>query len=373
MKLYDLWIRFLSEERPFWLRLLVAVMIAGLTLLLTYALTELGAGQIYSINLIGVMFSAFYGGGVPALITAAISALTVDFFFIEPDYQFFTSLSSTIRTFLYFLTAVLMGSLIAFTKRSIEELNRAEAEAKQASQARENVIGIVSHDLKTPLTAISANAEFLRRRSEPVAARSVQLILDSADQMKRLIDDLFDAVQIEHGRFKLQLTECSVHEVLERTAALFSERAKHEGVRLRVHAPQGLPPVPCDTKRVIQALGNYVSNALRHAPAGSEILISAALKSDRMIRLSVIDHGPGVGNEDPEKLFVRFWQGKFENRRGGAGLGLFIVRGITESHHGRVGVDTVRSSSDSDKQTQFWLEIPIKKEKSGAQLERGAS
>jgi len=210
-------------------------------------------------------------------------------------------------------------------------------QAQRAIRARDDVLGVVSHDLRTPLSVISmcvssvladdaANAERTRQQMHTVR--------DSLDWADLLIRDLLDVSAIEAGG--LSLTRRREDPVLlvgrevHRLRSLIAERA----IATRIDLPERLPDVDVDAERVMQALGNLIGNALKFTPSGGEIRIGAAEEPDG-VRFFVSDSGPGVPEEDLERIFDRFWTARRTSRTRGTGMGLAIVRGIAEAHGGR--------------------------------------
>ena len=212
-------------------------------------------------------------------------------------------------------------------------------EAREAVSARESVLGVVSHDLRNPLTAILLNADsILRAPGLPRRATDgVEMIVRSAESMERLIRDLLDVARIEAGQLRVYPEPHDPGRLVLDATELFNPLASERGVHLVALAPDGAPRVQADRDRALQVFSNLVGNALKFTPREGIVTVGAAADGDG-VRFWVRDTGPGIPERDFARLFDRFWQG--QGRREGAGLGLPIARGIVEAHGGRVWVES---------------------------------
>lgn len=213
--------------------------------------------------------------------------------------------------------------------------------AQQAIRAREDVLSVVSHDLRNPLAVISMCATSLTESGhgdEERTREALRTIHDSTQWAQRLIQDLLDVAAIEAGG--LSLTRRSEDPVLlvTKAALYFEELAAKNSIVLETKLPERLPPVVCDADRMLQAFGNLIGNALKFTPVGGVIRLGAA-DDGQFVRFFVEDNGPGIPDEDIPHIFDRFWTARRDSRVRGTGMGLAIVRGIAEAHGGRVWVD----------------------------------
>ena len=245
------------------------------------------------------------------------------------------------------------GAVLSFV--DMTEIRAAEASLRQAVQARDEVLAVVSHDLRNPVGTIFSAASLLLSLDPAPEKRREHLLAvkRSAERLNRLIDDLLDVARLEVGSLPVHPgpfhTERLVHEVLE----AHKRRAVDRGLSLSATVPDLVPPAWGDRHRIVQALTNLVENALRETPAGGEI--SVGVQADPRgsgLRFFVSDSGPGIRREDQDRLFDRFWQVRRKDR-GGAGLGLSIVKGVVEAHGGEVWVE-----SEEGKGSTFWFSLP---------------
>lgn len=227
------------------------------------------------------------------------------------------------------------------TVSDLTQIREAETALRRAVAAREETMAVVSHDLRNPLSSISAAAELLLDVPLPEERRRRQLkgVRVAAERMHRLISDLLDVSRIDAGGLSVKPRRLPVPSLLDEATTLIHSRAREKGVDVALESAQGLPPVAGDPDRLVQVLANLLSNAVRHTPEGGRIILSAAKGEDGWVVIAVSDTGPGIPPEDLPHLFDRFWRRDHADTQG-AGLGLAIVKGIVEAHGGEVQVDS---------------------------------
>lgn len=229
-------------------------------------------------------------------------------------------------------------------------------QAQRAVRAREDVLGVVSHDLRNPLNVISMCVSALLASGCNDVARTrdvMRTVQQSTRWAQRLIQDLLDVTSIEAGGLSItRHLEDPV--VLVTKAALFLEDlAAERSITLVTELPEHLPLVHVDADRILQALWNLVGNAIKFTPAGGEIRLGAT-EEGQHVRIFVADTGPGIPLEDVPDIFGRFWTARRDARVRGAGMGLAIVRGIVDAHGGRVWVEPSREGG-----AIFILTLPV--------------
>ena len=213
--------------------------------------------------------------------------------------------------------------------------------AQDASKLRDEVLSIVSHDLRNPLGTILTSVSFVPEilpNAPPAVARQLQIIRRQAEQANRLIQDLLDVSRMEAGRLPIDPESADARFLVLEACESSRPLAEGRGLRLECAAVAGLPRVRADRDRVLQAFGNLIGNAVKFTPARGTITVGAE-PGEGEVHFSVSDTGAGIRDEDLPHLFDRFYQAR-QTRRGGAGLGLAIVKGIVEAHGGRVRVES---------------------------------
>ena len=247
-------------------------------------------------------------------------------------------------------------SLIAVTtlgralRRTLVDERLARSTAEAAVHTRDEILSIVSHDLRSPLTTISLSAQVLQPGSAD-DAETIETIRRSCGRMQRLIEDLLEVAMIERGNLSLNLTNVRPSELLAEACRTNQPIADHRNVRLECSLGDRLPSIDGDPDRLMQVLNNLLGNALKFTPPGGTIRFEAAHVSSS-VRISVADSGPGIAEHDLPHLFEPYWQSK-KTAHLGAGLGLKIVKGIVDAHGGRVGVDNAREGGAC-----FWFTLP---------------
>lgn len=240
---------------------------------------------------------------------------------------------------------------------ALHESERRREEAEAAVRVRDEVLSIVSHDLRNPVGTVMMSASLLRDRDIPLndeqRGQQLDIISRSAQRMNRLIQDLLDVARMEGKRFTLTC-RCEDPAALATEAVQsFLPMATAKTVTLTSHSAARLPRVMVDRDRILQALSNFLNNALKFTPAGGRITLDVSRgDEERGVRFAVSDTGPGIRPEDLPHIFSRYWQAK-RTAHLGSGLGLAIARGIAEAHRGRVGV-----ASEPGQGSTFTLDIP---------------
>ncbi|HEU4535436.1 MAG TPA: hybrid sensor histidine kinase/response regulator, partial [Polyangiaceae bacterium] len=237
------------------------------------------------------------------------------------------------------------------------EADRLRDAAERAARAREQTLAIVSHDLRTPLNAIGT-AEGLLREELGDEARAARLgrpldaIRRSVDGMNRLVGDLLDAASVDAGGLSLEPGPHLVAPILLELREAFESSAAARHVALLVEAAPDLPPLWCDKRRLLQALSNLVSNALKFTPAGGIVRVTAEVEPSA-VRFAVADTGPGIAAEAQPHVFDRYWHAA-QGQGAGHGLGLFIAKGIVEGHGGQIELERSDASG-----TRFAIRLPL--------------
>jgi PAS domain S-box-containing protein len=218
------------------------------------------------------------------------------------------------------------------------EAGRLYRAARRATQVRDDLLGIVAHDLRNPLNAILMAAGLLRPRGSPErrSQRPRETIERSARRMNRLIEDLLDVTRLEAGRLSVEPRGVAADLIV--TDAVDAQRplAASTGLELNADLPSRLSPVWADRDRLLQVFENLVGNAIKFTPPNGRVTVGAE-QGDGEVVFRISDTGAGIAADDMPHLFERFWQGGRATRRG-AGLGLPIVKGIVDAHGGRIWV-----------------------------------
>lgn len=243
----------------------------------------------------------------------------------------------------------------ASSERGAREADLAHhyAEERAAVRTREEVLAVVSHDLRSPLSTIQMSVGLLRRSLEDPSAREhLARIERAAERMRRLIRDLLDMASIRAGRLAIVLAPESAEGLVREVIELHEPAAREKGLSLRaVVELEGAPELRCDRERMLQVFSNLVGNAIKFCDRGASIVVRASYDA-RELRFEVEDTGPGIAEGDRARVFDRYWSAE-DHASQGSGLGLFIANGIVLAHGGRMGVESTLGSG-----TTFWLTLP---------------
>jgi signal transduction histidine kinase len=233
------------------------------------------------------------------------------------------------------------------------ELNEA---LRHAVEARQDLLAVVSHDLRNPLHAIKLAGEALaagegKGLSPETRTRCIEGVRRGARRMSRMIEDLLTAAQVDTGRLAVDLRPEDVPGIVDEAVQESAGAAREHSVSLDARVPEGLPSAVCDRGRILQVMANLLGNAVKFTPSGGRIVAEVS-RLDEFLCFAVSDTGPGIAPEQLPHVFERYWQ-KIEDRRRGTGLGLYIAKAIVESHRGRIWVE-----SQVGRGTTFFFTIP---------------
>ena len=215
------------------------------------------------------------------------------------------------------------------------------ADIEELERMRAEFLAMVSHELRAPLTSIKGSASTVLDSSvdlDPAVVRQFQrIILDQADHMNALISDLLDVARIETGTLPVSPEPAEVAVLVDRARGAFKSAGGRNDLDIDVEPD--LPLVMADRRRIVQVLGNLLSNAARHSPESSVIRLSA-VRDGVHVAFSVADEGRGIPAESFPHLFRRFSAVQSEEQGGDTGLGLAICKGIVEAHGGRIWAES---------------------------------
>jgi signal transduction histidine kinase/CheY-like chemotaxis protein len=226
-------------------------------------------------------------------------------------------------------------------------------QAVQATRARDEMLGIVAHDLRNPLSTITMGSSLLiESATSDATRRHAQLVHRAAGRMQDLIQDLLEVRRIEGGKLRVSPMPELVPPLLKEAIAMLRPLAEARQIELLGSCDEAIRPALVDASRILQVLSNLVGNALKFTPAGGAVHLGCTEDGEEL-RFSVVDSGPGIPLHQIPHVFGRFWQASDGDSRG-IGLGLSIVQGIVEAHGGRVWVE-----SELGHGARFYFTVPV--------------
>jgi signal transduction histidine kinase len=240
---------------------------------------------------------------------------------------------------------------LAATAKTLQESRERE---RRIEQSRRELVAWVSHDLRTPLAGLQAMAESLQDGIAADPARYHRQIHAEATRLCAMVEDLFELSRIQSGTLSLSLDPVDMGDLVSDMVASMEPLARAQGVRLAGQAASPLL-LQADARELSRALANLVTNAIRHTPENGQVLVAATSEADGVL-LTVADGCGGIPEADLPSVFDLAWRGtkaRTPGADGGAGLGLAIVRGIVEAHHGQV------SAVNTDDGCRFEIRLPL--------------
>lgn len=305
--------------------------------------------------------SSLYAANSP-YIRGALGGVTQRF---ERDLKFLPT-GEIRHTSAIYLPEIIDGNVLGFfvLVTDVTELKRAQLAAEEEKQKalaaiaiRDDVLAIVSHDLRNPLSVIGMAAHMLTRirpdEQEKLDAMASR-IKRSTDMALGLIQDLLSLAKIQSGILELERKSRTIDGIFSPVIDMMQIQADAKHLRLQAEIPARLPEVFVDGDRIGQVLFNLLGNAVKFTPEGGSVNVSTR-ETDDQIEVAISDTGPGIPPEEIPRVFDRFWQAT-RTRKAGAGLGLSIVKGLVEAHGGKVWVD-----SCIGKGSTFHFTLPIAK------------
>jgi signal transduction histidine kinase len=353
---------------------LVAVLASLLFFVIFPSYSFPGTVELMVVALIAVSF-----GGGPSLVATFISLLSLAFLLLPrlpTGPLYFPHDSAQLAVFL--VCGVALSLVAGGTERGRQRLQREQTEVqareqivKQTNARVDEFLSILSHELRSPLAGIKAALQLLERRikrlaeqeriARPDVARRLDQSLETltianreVERQNRLIGDLLDISRIRAGKLEYHLASADLatllHDVIE------TQRLASPDRTITLALPETPIPVHADVDRIAQVITNFVTNALKYAPAGPPIEVSLT-RTDDAARVAVRDHGPGLSHEQQLQVWDRFHRVPGIVQQSGStglGLGLYICKNIIEWHSGTVGVESAPGRG-----TMFWFTLPL--------------
>jgi signal transduction histidine kinase len=245
-------------------------------------------------------------------------------------------------------------------ERTLEIQRQSEKIAELAKQ-KDELLGMVAHDLRTPLTGLLGFSEIAIQGIHTKAPiervkEDLEVIRATAVEMNDLLSDLLDVSKIEAGKLSIAPFPTDIREIVEDQHRRYVLWADSKKIEFRVQLAPTLPKIPLDARRIQQVLNNLVSNAIKFSQTGDAVTL-AIQRTTECVEVSVSDTGQGIAPEDLARLFNRFEQGSSKATKGerGSGLGLSIAKKIVELHGGQIWVDSKKGVG-----SRFTFTLPVK-------------
>lgn len=238
------------------------------------------------------------------------------------------------------------------------DLGRQVVREQRAVRARDDLVAVVSHDLRSPLGVIQMQASLISTQAAALGdtgqatrlRQGADRIGRAVDRMTALISDLLDLAKIEAGRFEVHAQSEHIRDVVDETLSIVRPLAEAKQISIADDLESAL--VAADRERIYQVLSNLIGNAIKFTPPGGAITVHAERRGAELV-VSVSDTGPGIAPDEIAHVFDRYWQARRADHAG-AGLGLYIARGIVQAHGGRMWVESPPGAG-----AHFYFTLPI--------------
>lgn len=242
--------------------------------------------------------------------------------------------------------------------QSLEDEQLAHSATKKALLTRDDILAIVSHDLRNPIgTVLSCSSLLLEKQvffhlgSE--TERWIRIIKRNAESALSLIRNLLDMESLAHGKFTLTKSEVDICELIQHLAEDFDNEARVRFINLKIHLEDDTLRVICDRERILQVLSNLVGNAMKFTPKHGSVTLEARRNDAHNIDVSITDNGAGIPIEMRSLIFERFSQ-LGASDQSGLGLGLYIAKEIVEAHYGQLSMDSAEGGG-----SRFTFTLPV--------------
>ena len=339
-----------------WARYGAAVASSALALIVILIFDDLSVEpNTFMPYIAAVMFSSWYGGLGPGLLSAILTGLCCICFSLPPAFLMAVKgLSSAARLVEFMVVALLICLLNDARRAAQRRAETARAEAETANRTKDQFLAMVSHELRTPINSILGWTRLMRsgRLGATESARGLETIERSAVAQNRMIGELLDVTRIIAGKLPLQLTDFEVKPVVEAAIDTLRPVAQAKSIQLEAFF-DALPAMVCgDSERLQQVVWNLLSNAIKFTPEGGRVALRCE-RIDSWVQIIVRDTGVGIRPEFLPHVFDRFSQQEGSDCSG-LGLGLSIVRHLVELHGGMIRAE----SEGTGRGATFTVKLP---------------
>lgn len=305
---------------------------------------------LVTVSIIAMLFDI-----VPVMLSAMLSALIWNYFFIPPRFTFHIHLTEDVIMFLMYFLIASVNAVLTYKIRQITKIAAEEEKKANTILLYNTLLNSLSHELRTPISTIIGASDIILndadKLSEENKIKLVSEISEASLRLNRQVENLLNMSRLESGFIEPRKDWSDINELIYSVINLLEDSLKSYHVKITI--AEMLPLFKIDFGLIQQVLINLISNAVVYTPAGSNICIEALQSADlKALILKVSDNGPGLPEEEKERVFEKFYRLK-NSSTGGTGLGLSIVKGFVEAHHG-----TVKLSRNEGGGALFTLNIP---------------
>jgi signal transduction histidine kinase len=326
---------------------------------------------------LAVVFIALFWGVGPALFTVLLSAIALEYFYIPPLGVFtLTNWPALFELAPFLISGIIIAAITGQresarlralfaeqeAQEQAQELAQANVELQEANRLKDQFLSVASHELKTPITSISGQAQIVLRRlskkkelpEELVDVRTaLEKINEQTRRLNTLVDDLLSLSSIRSGKLNLRLSACNLGDICR---SVVEEQRTISERTIDIVLPASPVFVEVDSDRISQVMTNLVSNALKYSSPASPVRVAVCAR-DTTALIKVHDSGQGIAQEELEHIFDTFYRAPDAqtSKQSGWGLGLAICKDIVERHNGRIWCESQVGAGST-----FFVELPLK-------------
>lgn len=340
----------LSKRKQYVISLLLVILVSAVC----YGVSPyLGYRVVAFILLLTVSLIAISFDILPVLISAIISAVVWNFFFIPPRFTFHVDTTEDVILFIMYFVIAMVSAVLTYKIRQVEKASRKKEEKANTLKLYDTLLNSLSHELRTPISTIIAATDNLQANNDNLTNENKdQLVTEIAKASFRLnqqVENLLNMSRLESGFIKPKKDWCDINELVYNTVKKIEENKITQKITININP--NLPLFKTDKMMVEQIIYNLLNNACLYTRPGSAINISAINHAD-ILQLIIEDNGDGFPEEEIENVFDKFYRLKY-SKAGGTGLGLSIVKGFAEALKGNVSLENVSTGG-----SRFTIEIP---------------
>lgn len=291
------------------------------------------------------LMTAIFIGQISGMIAGILAGLSVGFHYIHPAGK----MLSTPESFAFLVLTLVLVQITLFGVRVLQaaayEAENVKTRLEEAVKIREEILAVVAHDLRQPLSAFSLKQQVALRAlnagKPDLAIRHMHDGARALAEMDQLISDLLDGTKIETGKLNLNCIPIAPEEIIRQSYETYLQQATNRGLRIELSLPvKSLALVNADLHRVPRVISNLITNAMKFTPKGGKIILSVN-ESPNGVEFRVRDTGPGIRSENVGNLFQKYWQDQ-ETAHLGTGLGLYICNGVIQAHQGKLWYESAQ-------------------------------
>ncbi len=322
--------------------LISILLIVLASVLCFFTVSLVGYRAVALILLLVVSLNAILFDIVPVLISALLSAIIWNFFFIPPILTFHIGTPEDRLMFLMYFVIVSINAVLTYKIRELDRKDRDEVERVKTIKLYNTLLNSLSHELRTPVSTIIGAVDTLKENSENLSTKHQAELLSEIEiasiRLNNQVENLLNMSRLESGMLKLNLHWCDLNElVYSEVQKILATNVKQEII---FNANEELPLFKLDIGLIEQVLHNIIYNATQYTPDGTKVLIKLEYQSENCL-ITISDNGKGFPENKINYVFDKFYRLP-ESKAGGTGLGLSIVKGFIEAHNGKIKLENYK-------------------------------